>query len=348
MSDSNSNKLITVIAVAIIAVVLIGEVVVYTSDYTDYSADASASDGNILYSVSADGSKTYSVVVTDNGTYTPVKKLYLYYDPAYPENYNDVNVSVGAQKLDQRYYLEQMVYSLEYRNFHDVGYVDADGLREIMMSSTSDGSSSDIGIVVISGALPDTVYTGQENDVIFGWLSSGGSLYWAGNLLGECYATSDGRIEHVEDYQNLFFGSECLNTGETNRAYGAVENGYREALSLSNNQVAYGVDPSMLPSDRKCLSAGYTEDGYVGTAFVSFGTGMVCIVGGDYSNYQRNDLVQLIASGLSPDSKLVTVETGSVTRGTESGKIEVGDLTGVSAYIYLGGYYPVYGKLFEF
>ena len=61
---------------------------------------------------------------------------------------------------------------------------------------------------------------------------------------------------------------------------------------------------------------------------------------------ESNDLVQIISSGLGPQSSIVSVETGTVTNGTVSGRIE--DVTGsnLSAFIYLGGYYPVYSKLF--
>ena len=41
-----------------------------------------------------------------------------------------------------------------------------------------------------------------------------------------------------------------------------------------------------------------------------------------------------------------SVETGTVTNGTVSGRIEGVTGSSLSAFIYLGGYYPVYSKLF--
>ncbi|HJH57952.1 MAG TPA: hypothetical protein IAC83_07820 [Euryarchaeota archaeon] len=340
-----SDKPVIAIAAILIAVILIGEVVVYSSDYTDYSADATLDGGDLSYEVSADGSKTYSVIVNDNGTYGGIDRLYLYYDESYATNYEDVDVSIGAQALDQEYYLKQVVNLLEPRNFKEIVYLDAKQLEEKLSEDVSSGTSGDAGLLVISGALPDTVYTGNSDDSIFEWMSSGGSLYWLGNLIGSCYATTDGLVD-VDGYQELFFGTQCLNTEGTDAAYSdIVDNGYRQALSLQSNSVKYAVNPDLLPEDRARLSIGFTEGGYSSITFVQYGEGMVCIIGGDYSNYQRNDVVQIIASGLGPQSKIVAVESGTVTNGTVSGTIENVSGENLSAFIYLGGYYPVYSKL---
>ena len=347
MTGKRSDKPIIAIAVVLIAVILVGEVVVYTSDYTDYGADARMEDGDIVYEVSADGSKVYSVVVSDNGSRQDMQRLYVYYDPAYASNYEDVDVSIGAQPLDQEYYLQQVMSQLESRGIDFAEYVDAEQLAEALASDMESGACSGSGLVVISGALPDTVYTGNEGDAILRWLDAGGNLYWLGNLLGACYATTDGLVGVEGDYQSLFFGARCLNEGDTGTAYSEVEsNGYTHALSLQSNNVRYGVDASRLPGDRASLSIGFTEDGYSSITFVQKGAGSVCVIGGDYSNYQRNDLVMVLASGLGPESTLVEVREGSVSNGTATGRIEGAEGENLSAFIYLGGYYPVFSDLF--
>ena len=342
MGDKISDKPVIALAVIILAIIVIGEAVVYTSDYTDYSAEVSFSGGDLTYSVSADGSKEYDVVIMDNGSYGNVSKLYLYYDTSYPTDYKEATVPVGAKELDQEYYLEQMLYLLEYRNFHNVEYVDAEGLRDVMESSPEG-----VGILVTSGVLPDTVYTGSEDDPIFKWIQSGGSLYWVGNLIGQSYATAEGDIVPVDGYQQLFFGADCLNTGETAGAYSEIGNGFREALSLSNNRVEYAVNPDLLPEGTIYQTAGYTEDGFASISLVGLGSGMVCVLGGDYSRYQMADLAQTIAAGLGPMSKIVETASGEVTRGTETGTISGIPDGNLSAYVYLGGYYPVFGKHFN-
>ena len=233
MTERKSDKPAVIIAVALLAIILIGEVIVYTSDYTDYSAEAGLEGDSLGYQVSADGSKTYSVVVNDNGTYDGIDRLYIYFDESYPANYEDVDVSIGAQALDQKYYLEQVVNLLKPRNFHDITYVDAEQLADALAGDLASDGCGTAGLLVISGVLPDTVYTGNADDAIFQWMSGGGSLYWLGNLIGECYATTDG-LQHVDGYQELFFGAECLNTGGIDTAYSEVDgNGYTHALASS-------------------------------------------------------------------------------------------------------------------
>ena len=185
-----------------LAVVVIGEAVVYTSDYTDYSADASLSDGILDYTVSADGSKVYSVVVSDDGGFAGIDRLYLYYDETYPSDYEAVDADVGAPKFDQHYYLEQVAGLLEFRGISDVRFVNAAELGAALQSDIENGTCRGTGLVVVSGALPDTVYEGNGDDPVFGWMNAGGSLYWAGNALGMNYATPEGLVP-VDDYMDL-------------------------------------------------------------------------------------------------------------------------------------------------
>ena len=345
LADKKSDRPAVAIAVMLIAVMLIGEVVVYTSDYTDYSATASLMDGTISYEISSDGTKPYSVIINDNGDYTGTDCLYVYYDETYPTDYSDVDVSIGAQVLNQAYYIEQVMNLLKTRNYRDVIVVNSEQLAEALANDVSSGTSKGIGLLMTSGAFPDTVYRGDEDDLVLQWMSDGGSLYWVGNLIGATYASQDG-LHHVEGYQDLFFGSECLNTGETDVAYNEIYgNSYTHALSLQNNKVKYAVNPDLLPDDRASLSVGFIESGYASITLVQLGSGMICVFGGDYSNYQIYDLVQIIASGLGPHSTLVSIRTGTVSNGIESGSIEGVSGRNLSAFIYLGGYYPVYGKL---
>lgn len=347
MSNKLSDKSVIIIAAAMLAVILIGEVVVYTSDYTDYSAEASR-DGNVIsYNISADGSKSYSVVISETGGYSRVQKILLYYDEGYPSDCQKVEADVGAPALNQSYHLKQIKALLGFRDILDIQYVDANELRDEMQDAIANNKSSGMGLICISGVLPDTVYAGLEDDTIFKWLDNGGSLYWAGNLIGCKYGTSEGSLIEVEDYQRLFFGSDCLNTNlDVERAHEEYSgNGYREALSLSNNNVKYAVRPASVEG-RSILGLGYEKDGYASITATQYGSGAIFVFGGDYSDYQRYDMAQVIAAGIGPWSELKECPTGTVTRGTMSGSIVVNGGS-LSAYIYLGGYYPVYGKYFR-
>ena len=335
-----------VIAVAMIAILVIGEVIVYTSDSSDYSADIGMEDGVIEYDLGSRDSKVFDILVNDNNGYEAVHKLYLYLDTGYASKYSVDEADVGAAPTDQEYYLEQLVQLLEYRSDIETEFVDASQLREVMEDGVASGDCSGTGLVVVSGALPDTVYTGSLDDTVFDWISLGGTMYWAGGMIGAYYATTDD-VYPVSDYQTLFFGSDCLNTGDVTKAYSVVEsNDYTSALSLSNNDVTYAVSQTALPEGTQSLSIGYEEDGYSSITLVGSGSGSVVVFGGQLGNFQRYDMAQVIASGIGPSSEIVEHVHGTVS-GSASGEIDVGSAD-VAVYVYLGGYYPVFGKGFLF
>ncbi len=344
MKDKRTDRALIVIAVAVIAVVLAGEAIVYTSDYTSYSADASiGSDGDIHYSVSASGSKTYTAVSLDNGSHDVAEKIYIYYDGSYKSCYEDVYVAIGARELDQKYYVEQLAPTLRYRNISDVTVLNADELAD-RLKAESDAGNVGTGLICLSGAFPDTIYTGDASDLIFKWMSAGGSLYWAGNMIGK-YSASQTELKEVEGYQKLFFSADgCLYDGEECVAYDEVpSNGFTKTLSLMNNNVRYSVDCGKLPETQKSLQIGFQKDGFASISLVSYGKGMICIMAGDYSNNQRYDHAQTICSGLEPESRIVDSETGTVARGSTGGTLAA-EGSNPYAFIYLGGYYPVYCK----
>lgn len=341
-----SDRPIVIIAVAVIAILVIGEVIVYTSDSSDYGAEMSLEDGTIHYDLDSRGSKVFDLVVSDNGGYSGVQKLYMYLDPSYASKYGVDEADVGATPNDQENHLRQLTSLLSYRGVTDVTFLDATQLRDMMAECVSSGRCSGTGVVVASGALPDTVYTGNEDDLVLEWISMGGTMYWAGGLVGAYYATHDA-VYQVSGYQELFFGAECLNTGDTTKAYSEItSNGYRSALSLSNNDVTYAVSLDRLPEGTPALGIGYEEDGYQSIALVGHGSGSMVVFGGQLSNFQRYDMAQVIASGIGPSSEIVDHIHGTVS-GSTSGTADAGD-GDVTAYVYLGGYFPVYGKGIRF
>jgi len=346
-----SDAVFTVIFVLVVATVLIGEAYVYTQDAGRYSSDVRVNgDGVLEYSMTSKGSEQYSVVVSDNGSFEKIEKYYIYYDTDYGSKVEKVQVPVGARELNQEYHISQLVKLLNNRGICDIDVPNAADLKEKMELDVTDGKCSSRGLIVLSGALPDTIYTGLAGDPIFKWIGAGGSLYWAGNLLGKYYATADGKTTEVtNDYEFAFFGrSGCLNTGdEDHELQDIVSNDYRHSLSLMNNRVRYGVDVSIFAAG-DALAVGYTDGRYGSAVTVKHGAGMICVLAGDYSNAQRHDLAQLIASGIYYDSKEIGHVAGNIKRGTVTGTMEgVSFASGINytAYVYYGGYYTVYGKM---
>jgi hypothetical protein len=357
------DKIIMAIAAVMIAAVLAGEVIVYTSSTDSFKVEAEydSAGGSVNYSVSVSGSQVYSGIVMKNGM-QPMTEIYIFYDEGYASCYSAEGGPIGSKPLDQITYIDMLVTALAYASDMPVKKLSANDLREMMYDDVSNGGNILKGLVVISGALPDTIYTGSPADPIFDWLGGGGRLYWLGNMLGKYYSTGSG-IEDVSrsvpNYQELFFGVECLNTDTAGKGFvsndftgGPIDN-LRYDLSLKNNRVKYGVNTAVIGSSGVNYRAvGYSDDNNECTSIVlaeyAGGKGMICVLAGDYSRNQRSDLVQVISSGIDHSTEVLGVAHGSVKHGTFEGKIDVGPpVSNMTAYFYLGGYFSVYGRLFS-
>lgn len=340
---------LVIISVCIIGLILIGEAYIYTFNADSaYRADASVSADGVHYSAYSGISNRYDVVVTDNGSLPPVSEYYVYYDVDYVSAAKETNHPIGGKELNQEYYVSQLVHQLENRGISPK-IINASEFAEMLNS----GNEKSKAVIVVSGVLPETVYAGDTFNAILPWIDAGGRLYWAGNLLGAYYSTADKIIPVQGNYELSFFGVECLNKNtDLNKSYTPVSsNDYRDRLCLTNNSVRYAVNVSALFSASvPCLELGYTEEGYASAALVKCGSGQICLLGGDYSNYQRADLVQILASGLTYQSDLVGYAKGIVTRNTVSDTINtpIDSSRHYSVYVYFGGYYPEYGRCYDF
>ena len=330
-------------AVLVIGIILAGEVYIYTFNADDtYRIDTSMTDTSVSYSIYSGISTHYDVVVIDNGDFVSSEDYYIYYDESYKSNLNDVFQPIGSEKLDQGYYITQLKYQLSNRGIESK-ILNAMELKDSLKNDISLGKCNK-GLIVVSGALPDTIYSGNGSDIIFDWMIAGGRLYWAGNALGSCYSTVDGIVQVEGDYQSLFFGvSDCLNIDGPEKAYSDDStNDFRNSLSLMNNDLRYAPDSSLIADS---MTAGYTDGKYSSITMVKHGLGMVCIVAGDYSNNQRYDLAQIIGAHLCYKSVMLIHDSGEVTRGSVS-NIVVNSIPSnyEIVYSYLGGYYPVFAE----
>ena len=324
-----------IIAVVLLVVVLAGEAIVFTSGHEDYSTEASLSGGSISYDISARGSHVYDVVVMDDSAGIP-KDVAIYYDESYASNVKNVAVAVGGRALDQKYYVEQMVDTLQLRDVTNVSIVNAEGLRSIM-NANGEGHT----VICLSGSLPKTVYDGTADSPVLDWISTGGRLYWAGGVIGAYYSNGDKLVTVGPAGTSLFLGSACVDETKE-KVHESIDNGFRDALSMQSNDTLYSPILSLLPVGSHYLGIGYTDGKRASVTLVGHGDGFVCIAGGDYSNFQRIDLAQVLAAGIGPDTILVDTCHGSVS-GHASGSVKAGD----QVYICIGGYFPVYGELHE-
>lgn len=341
----NHGNVIKTIGIVVIAVILLGEVFVYTSSTDSYNINASMSGDNVNYSIFISGSQSYETVLMESSM-RPTDEVYIYYDENYASACSSETGPVGSVPVDLGRYLDQLTKNLEYRGGPPVKVLNASELAEAMASDSAGTTKS---LVVFSGALPDTIYQGNADDLIFTWLNDGGRLYWAGNLLGKYISSPGGVMLAGDNYQELFFGAECLNTGDDSFvSHDVSDNDLRYDLSLKNNRIKFGVDISEIPSDRGRLAIGYSENNYSSIVFTQYGGGMICVLAGDLSRNQWSDLSQVLAAGISYSTTVIDTADGSLKYGGTSGTFDITGYSGdITLYVYLGGYYPVCGRLFS-
>ena len=323
-----------------------------------YSYDANTdSDGN--YSVYCSGNNAYDAILTDNGSFESPSTLYIYYDESYGSVVNDAEVEIGAMELTQKYYLSQLVYNLSYYGYSNVTYVNAEEMTTLLSdTSTAKGK----GLVIIAGAIPDTSYNGTSSSAIVEWIQNGGSLYWTGEQIGKYISHSNGTVsEATSGYSQLFVNSE-LNQTEYDpdiqyddlagiKAYDQVSgNRYTDTLSLKDNYILYAPDTTAMAAGTY-LTIGYTDGQYASITFVQNGSGMVCVLAGDYSNNQRMDFATVVAAGLCYCSEEIDWQSGDVTKGSVSGTFNNMDAVTAGdrlvSFIYIGGDFSVFGKTFR-
>ncbi len=345
-----SEKPIIVIAVFLIAALLIGEVFVYAT-HEEYSAEVSRTSDGMEWSISSTGSNTYDILVLDNGSFSSKKTVYLYLDERYGHTSSPGKQPVGSKALNPDHYLDLLEKELKNRCVTDVRYVDADTLVDVM----KDLKDSDEKILVmVSGSIPDTVY--GDSDLLTTWIDSGGTLYWAGGIIGEYVSHRDGTVTRVADGPRRFLGSDCVNPlePEGDQNAGLVDNvvpdnQLQKILGIGSNSILYSVDPSRLDGSVGHLSLGFTDGKYSSITYVQSRSGQICIIGGDLTHQQNYDVSQIIASGLYYGSQVLASEDGKVFGTTVSGNIEFTSVGNVRAYIYLGhgSNYLVYGRGFD-
>jgi hypothetical protein len=336
------TKVIVLIAIVLCTVIAVGEIEVYTNG-EGYDSSVDLSGNGISYSVTSPRSNVYDFIAMDNGALDPIKRLYIYGDRDYTPDPVQATADVGAGSIIEEDYTSQLTKVLRNRGFNAFESVNAAELRSSMENDIDDGDLPK-GLLVVSGNLPNTVYTGSTEDLVFSWLNAGGRLFWVGNPIGSSYATADGTVS-VKGYQELFFGKECLNIGGTSSAYSEADNEFGKRLSLLNNKVDYAVNTGLLEN---ALGIGYEQDGYSSIALIKFGEGTICVVGGDYSSNQRSDLAHVIASGINWNSEILGTDDGSVRRSTVHSSVDIPETHGnISVYIHVGGDFTVYGRAFS-
>ena len=339
MNPVNKNDRIIIIATSIVLVlILTGEVVTMTSSHDDFSSSITVDGDDVDFKLKTRGSYSYEVLSLEDSLRMP-ESIAIYHDPAYKSAAEEGGSSTGGMPFTEDYYLKQIKGKFMVRGVENLKVLDAQGLEDFL-SQPGSGQA----LIVISGSLPNNVYTGDvESDPIFGWLNSGGRLYWAGDILGK-YISYPDRVDPIDGGTTLFLGSECIDTEEYTADTDIEEEHkeFKKHLHLINHEAQFSVDTAELPSDKRFQSMGRTDGTHATITMVGYGEGIIYVFGGKYSIEQSDDLTQTVASGIGLDTTIKDFKTGKF-RGVVEGTVMKAD----SVYIMIGGDLLVYGQNYE-
>ncbi len=335
MKMNRGTLLISLTAVLLAAAVVAGEFLAY-DPVTERDSEAQWSGGSVSYSVRSTGSDAWdSVLLEEGGTYTAPTRAIIYIDPDYDGYYSEACSLSDADPFhnDPSDTAGQIERNLKMRGFGDITRVgDAELAAEI-----ASGSGSGTALIVLSYALPSSVYTGSASDPIITWISSGGSVYWLGSEAGLLYKTADGLARVSE---NTLLGAGTGVCHENTQSGDPADNGLTDALKLSCTSILFGTNSG--------LKAGYCLGGYASMSFIGMGSGYVCAVAGDADYYSIGDLSQALAAGVTPGTSVLAHDGGTAVRETLDRSFSFsGTADGKTLYIYFGGTYTCKGAAFR-
>ncbi|AIZ57019.1 hypothetical protein Mpt1_c11570 [Candidatus Methanoplasma termitum] len=342
------DKLV-LLAVVICAIVLAGEFMAYGPNVHNYGADANINGGSVDISISSSGADTYSAIVMDNGDHQPITQLYIYTDDRYEEFFGEASDMVRMARIDRSYSIDQIWRTLYVRGFTNIELLNDEQLLNALGGDLN--TQDQKGLLILSYALPEEVYSGNAEDLIFKWIDHGGYVYSMSSPLGLFYHGKEGLVA-VENGQELFFGKDCMYTGmasdrpDTGVAHTVIDDGgLTAALGLKWNRIPFALDVSGTDG---ALAMGFSEDGYSTVSMVPFGHGMICVLGGFYERQQVDDIGQIIASGMTCYSEILGIMNGNITRQTIHLDQEIpNDKDNVSVYVSIGGNYLTFGRLIQ-
>lgn len=211
---------------------------------------------------------------------------------------------------------------------------------ELRDKLTSDlpGPVSGKGLLVFSGALPDTVFS---TSLLEDWIDAGGFLYWTGDTIGRYMSTPDDMIE-------VDRGSDLVGTDSfEDDVRAAYDTDYRRQFAYESQLLHYVPDlDSVRSSGRQALGAGFTDDeGHCTVSYIQKGSGQVCVTGGDYNMIQIRDMA--IACGLTYAS-VITESSHEEFRDSASGPYGITTVGNISLFVSIGGYFCAKAQRFDF
>lgn len=327
----NRSQIGPIMLLAVVGIILIGEVVVYGMDTRNYSSDVEWSSEEVDVNIHSSLNDTYSVMLNENTL--KLERLFIYIDPDYSKNVDVAENLTDIIELDPEYDADQLMRNLELRNFKNVSVCGPSDISNIL--ETYDPMST--GIVCMAYALDKQIYGSGPSSKLVEWVRNGGTLYWVGSVIGELCYDDQGNIVQVSDgYLLVGDARQNTNSAKADRSVGVP-------LSLRNTDMMLGAT---VDSSSQCLQLGWSDGVFSTMTFYSRGSGNVCIVGGDLERSNVNDLSQIISSGICAKTSVVAHEEGNF-KGNRMISFEITITPNMSVYIYFGGMMTSYGARYD-
>lgn len=151
----------------------------------------------------------FTVLKHVEATQFEISKVYIYYDPRYPDAWLDLWKSGILKNYTSSTFEE---YGIPYE------IVDADGLRNVCLDLVN---ANETIVVMAMDVAPDTIWDGSpDGSIVEAWLEAGGTMIWKGDFQFYYIGHSDGSREHLGNIESYVFdryvtGWVGLNTNST-------------------------------------------------------------------------------------------------------------------------------------
>jgi len=260
-------------------------------------------------------------------TATP-ERIYLFADPDYPGAFLPYRT--------QDKVLSSLKDLMSRRGYDGAELIDAERLAQLC-SDPSAASCS--GIVIMSGALPETIYPNDSENGLLTWLSNGGTLYWSGPDMGRFRALSNGQCI---DTGNGYFGDGVNHSDDIYLV--SETSDVAELMGFVSAEAQYGLR-SDYPGSRVLGLHGE----YSSLSVVHVSAGRVYILGSFLNSLYVEDFytfADMMVIGITEDT--VIKDSGIYHKGYGKGSFTIdGTSPGDTVYVSAGKATSVSGRLFR-
>lgn len=337
-----NKKSIYIVALVIVGLMVIGQVMIYGINPYNTQVNSWSVNEDIKYEITSNTSLRYNALLIDTGMSIP-DELIIYDDPdhvpytSYTEPYMRNITNLTCSELSIRNVSHETM--------------DAEKLKIKMEEDIGFGKASS-RLLVLTGILPDTIYQGDSEDIIFKWLEIGGVLYWTGGGLGHSISSSSGIERAGDGYGANFLGipDEDIKT-DNRRIHGIVKDKATDydigkGLSVMYNESTFGINTRNLTD---YISIGFTSEGYDSLVLTKFhgGDGMIVMFGGKLLSGWISPISQVIASKLTYNSSISDHNSGDLFHSTEKGEMKINSSRLYVLYIYVGSP-EIYARTFNY